>query len=81
MINVNLHYLCHGRYDHFVMTSTKAFSQGSSKTQTYIVIGEVPCKLLVLHVLDPSSIIPPWNTEIHNYVHFWFCKQIFGKHK
>jgi hypothetical protein len=56
----------------YFMTSTKSFLQGFLKAQTCLVIGEVPCKLLVLHVLDPSSIIPPWNTKVHNYVMFIF---------
>jgi hypothetical protein len=56
----------------YFMTLTKSFLQGSPKAQTYLVIGEVPYKLLVLHVSNPSSIIPPWNTKIHNYVMFIF---------
>lgn len=56
----------------YFMTLTKSFLQGSPKAQTYLVIGKVPYKLLVLHVSNPSSIIPPWNTKIHNYVMFIF---------
>jgi hypothetical protein len=42
--------------------------QESPKDKIDLVIGKVPRNLAILYVLDPTSIIPPWNAKMDNYV-------------
>ncbi len=42
--------------------------QESRKDKTDLIIGEVLRNLAILYMLDPTSIIPPWNAKVDNYV-------------